>query len=435
MRFRNFLSASAAGVMVVMTACSSEEPAQTTPTAIAGEKTFASFSISMANVQSRAQADDNADPVEQTIDAITLYIFSGGVLEQSFTPTISDAKTEAVEVTTGEKVIFAVANGATMSVTPESTTLAEFRSRLRSASVSTIATEGNFDMTGSATAIITKCTKAEAEAAPISLGVSRSAAKVQVKYDPEAVNVRATLRATFADGHFTIAQSTKQMRMVLDKNTPIELGTPVGGIYANYEQPAANPVWKATLTEGFSAAFNRSLYTGESYNAEPVTGNTTYAMVRLKVTPTQVYNSEPLASDGTFYVLARHDEVHGSYVFASDNDYNLLYFATEKDATAYKAEANLNEAYEIMRYAEGLAYYRVNLQSETAEGTALADKYCVLRNHFYRVNVTDVKALGAPTEAGTVPTNPDEPLEADAWLAAEISVDPWLTVDYNTSLQ
>lgn len=435
MRLKKMLSASAAGVMVLMTACSSEEPAQSTPTAPVGEKTYASFSISMANVQSRAEADANADPVEQTIDAITLYIFSGGVLEQSFTPTISDSKTEAVEVTTGEKVIFAVANGSAGSVTPEVTTLANFRRQLRSSSVTAIATENNFDMTGSATAVITKCTKAEAEAAPISLGVSRSAAKVQVKYDPEGVTVRPTLRAAFGDGHFTIAQSTKQMRLVLDKANPIEAGAAASGIYANYEQLASAPVWKATLTEGFSAAFSRSLYTGESYNAEPVTGNTTYAMVRLKVTPTAVYNNEPLASDGTFYVLARHDALHGSYVFASDADYNLLYFATEKDANAYKAEANLNDQYEIQHYTEGLAYYRVNLQTETAEGAALAEKYSVIRNHFYRVNVTDVKALGAPTAGGTVPENPDEPLEADAWLAAEISVDPWVAVDFNTSLQ
>lgn len=435
MQFKTIIPASMAAAAMLLASCSSEEPVNNGGAALKGEKTFASFNISLNRTESRAEADANADVVEQNIDAITLYIFSGGVLEQAFTPTISDNKTEAVEVTTGEKVIFAIANSAAMHVTPDMTTLAEFRKTLRSSAAADIAVENYFDMTGSQSAIITKCTKDEATANPIAVSISRSAAKVQVKYDTDNVNVRPTLRATFTDGQFAIAQSSRQMRLVFDKSNPVPQGTAVNGTYSNYEPLAAAPVWKATLTEGFSPAFTRSLYTGESYNAEPVTGNTTYTLVRLTVSPETVYNNEPLASDGTFYVLGRHDAFHGSYVFASDADYNLIYFATEKDANNYRTDAKLSDEYQIFKYTNGYAYYRVNLITETSEDALLADKYSVLRNHFYRVNVTDVKALGAPTEDGTIPENPDEPLEADAWLAAEISVEAWIPVDFNTSLQ
>lgn len=75
-----------------------------------GRTAYTAFSIKMNTPSARAvEDDDNADAVEQSISDINIYIFSGGVLEVMSKPEINDYVTVPVAVSTGKKVIYAVA--------------------------------------------------------------------------------------------------------------------------------------------------------------------------------------------------------------------------------------------------------------------------------------------------------------------------------------
>ena len=305
-----------------------------------------------------------------------------------------------------------------------------------SALATDIAVPEEFLMIGSQKASVVKCTEAEAKAKPVAVTVTRAAAKLQVKYDTEAVTVRPTLNAAFGDAEFAVAQSSRQMYVTLKDGMYTPQGTASNGVYGGYEPAPAtfeDGYFIKTVTD-FTPGYDESKYTGENVVESPVTGNTTFAIVRLKVTPNAYYNNGRANSNGDFWVAARNDKKTATWIFASDESYNLLYFATEKAAKDYISAAKLGSSYTAVKYAEGLSYYRVNIITDIT-ATDFSQKYCVKRNNYYKINVTDIKALGAPTAPGVVPTDPDQPLESDSWLAADITCADWNPIDQNATLQ
>ena len=43
--------------------------------------------------------------------------------------------------------------------------------------------------------------------------------------------------------------------------------------------------------------------------------------------------------------------------------------------------------------------------------------------------MTDIKALGAHDGGDVVPTDPDQPLDPEGWLVAQITVRKWTVID------
>lgn len=458
-----FTKFAAAAMLLGAVACSNENDFNPNSNKGKGEPTYASFSITLPGGQNtRAEEPETVQGVkeEQTIECVHLYIFDGGVLEKHVTPTLGqNYKTAVVSLTTGEKVVYAITtpaidndgdtnlsnNDSPIVVTEEETRLADFEKQLFDALDSNIAIEDKFVMIGRATTVVLKKDQQYAEENPVEIMLDRASAKALVKYNPDTVKVRTTLNALFSDPKFAMAQQAKRMYMTLWDG----LYTPNGinntkGTYEGYLS-VANPVFKSAVLTFEDAPFSSFEYTAENRNENPVTGNTTFTMIRLKVTPKAIYSGATLDettgkvtltpatyAGGDFWVVAKNDVVQGTYVFSSDEEYNILYFTDKTAADSYIAAKKLPTAaatdYKAMQYAGGLAYYRVNLVSDK-KATSLTDKYCVLRNHYYRIEVTEIKALGAPNPDGTVPENPDEPLEAEGWLAASITVNPWTICD------
>ena len=432
------------GLALSLGACSNDTPVVPENTLQKGDPTYTAFSIKMNAPASRAAGEDeNADICEQTISDMNIYIFSGGVLEVAAKPVIEDYVTVPVAVTTGEKVVYAVATSlidkteAELSFVEEETLLTTFEKTLFAAVKEKIAAEDAFTMIGSTKATIVKCTEDQAKLNPIKINVDRAAAKLQVKYGDD-VKVRETLNASFGNAEFSAAQQAREMYVSLgNRFTPLGTAVKNNGTY-----PGLLPV-PATFEDGYflpavtdyTPTFSANDYTGECIAEAPVTGNTTFALVRVKCTPSgKLYNNKNLPADGTFYVAARNDAATATWIFASDEEYKMIYFASESDARAYITAAKLGNDYKAYKYEKGLAYYRVNLIND-AEATDLSLKYRVVRNNYYRVNVTAIKALGAPTAPGVVPTNPDTPIEQDSYMAAEITVDPWTAHDQDSELQ
>lgn len=454
MNLKMIFAATALAAMT-MSSCSSDTPVDATENIARGETTYATFNLSLKTTGSRANGDDNADEREQTVNKMHLYIFGGGILEVDHAITDSYTfgnKVGPVQLTTGEKVVYAVAgdlkvNDAEFTATVESTRLSDFEKILFDALADDIATAGNFLMAGKEEVTVTKST----EQAPcqVTVSITRAATKTQLKYGGEdgTVNVRPTINATFADAQFVMMQCAETMWLTPGNYTQASKVNN-SGTYTGYTTVPAtvdDDLFCAAVTD-FSENLDNSLYTGEAYNENPVTGNTTFALVRLKATPSKIcdsYNkndktykySGSLGSNGTFWVLAKNVAPTGSFIFASDNDYNILYFASQSKANTAKTALGLGTDWKVYEYTNGYVYYRVNLVTNP-DATDLKEKYCALRNHFYKITVTDIKALGAPNAPGVVPTDPDQPLEADAWLDATIDAEPWVAVDMdNTTLQ
>ena len=455
MNLKMIFAATALAAMT-MSSCSSDTPVDATENIARGETTYATFNLSLKTTGSRANGDDNANEREQTVNKMHLYIFGGGILEVDHAITDSYTfgnKVGPVQLTTGEKVVYAVAgdlkvNDAEFTATVESTRLSDFEKILFDALADDIATANNFLMAGKEEVTVTKST----EQAPcqVSVSITRAATKTQLKYGGEdgAVNVRPTINATFADAKFAMMQCAETMWLTPGNYTQASKVNN-SGTYKGYTTVPATFAEEQELfcaaVESFDADLDHSRYTGEAYNENPVTGNTTFALVRLKATPSKIcdsynkndktYKYSGSLTNGTFYVLAKKDAKTASYIFASDNDYNILYFASTSKAGSVKSALGLGSEWTVETYTNGNVYYRVNLVTNP-DATDLKEKYCALRNHFYKITVTDIKALGAPNAPGVVPTDPDQPLESDAWLEATIDAEPWVAVDMNnTTLQ
>ena len=402
-----------------------------------GESTYASFSFKIDNPATRAE-DGNADAVETTVSSVKLYIFSDNVLETAIVPTLNRTETEPVETTTGRKMIYVVTpaetlfeNGFTPSV--GTTTLSQFEQALTKASASVIAKENTFLMAGGRDYVVARCTKEEAKARPVSITLTRSSAKMQLKI-AEDTEIRESIGAAFSEFYFGIAQASRNMYLIGADDHYTSLGTKTAGsgTYSNFETlPSDYTGFYVPAVNEFNSKASDSRYCGENYQKEePMSGSTTFALIKSKVTPAEVYGGSAL-TEGTFWVIALNDSKTASWIFLQ-NEGRQLYFASKADAENYISTNKVNEGIEegaqkwaAYEYKEGICYYRLNITTDQEESHAKNLRFRVMRNTFYQATVTKIDALGSPTPGGVIPDDPDQPVEPSAWLVCKISLKPW----------
>lgn len=432
--------------MLLAVGCNKEDGGnRVTPEA--GVKTYASFSVSLLNQSTRAASNDpNAVTEETKISDLYIYIFNGGVLETKGQITLNtDNKgTTALATTTGTKTIYAVPNydakgdiGSLQS---------DFEKQLIAAR--DIAEENGFFMAGKTEATLTEQTEEEAkqDAKLIKITVARGAAKVQMQFG-DNVPVKPVVNATVDNAKFTLAQQNSQTylaKLIAGEFSPKGKNTEQqdndnDGTYDHLTKlPTTDDEFKWIAAETtYQNTYATSKYLAENVNENPTTGNTSYVLVSLQVTPqakadgTGNVIETPLTPGTTFYVLAKKEAASGKITFATKED-KILYFEQNTDATTYQGtQTNLND-YEVLEYTDGVSYYRLNIRD--IRKTALTEKYAVNRNHYYKVNITEISNLGFNTAAGTIPTEPTTPLETQTYISADITIEAWTVVDMNEPL-
>lgn len=432
--------------MLLAVGCNKEDGGnRVTPEA--GVKTYASFSVSLLNQSTRAASNDlNAVEAETKISELYIYIFNGGVLETKGKITLNTANkgTTALATTTGTKTIYAVPNyNATGDI---GLLQSDFEKQLIAAT--DIAEENGFFMAGKTEATLTEKTQVQAieEANLIKISVARGAAKVQMQFGPN-VPVKPVVNATVANAKFTLAQQNSQMylaKLIAGEFSP--KGKTVEQTDADtdgtYDHLAKLPTtddefnWINAGTT-YQNTYDNSKYLAENVNQTPTTGNTSYVLVSLRVTPNAKADNTGTVTNGgftagaTFYVLAKKELTSGKITFAL-KDNQILYFQQKVDATTYKnAQVDL-ATYEVLEYTNGISYYRLNIRD--IRETTLTKKYAVNRNHYYKVNITEISNLGFNTATGTIPTEPTTPLETQTYISADITIEPWTVVDMNEPL-
>ena len=430
--------------MLLAVGCNKEDGGnRVTPEA--GVKTYASFSVSLLNQSTRAASNDpNAVTEETKISHLYIYIFNGGVLETKgqITLDVNNKGTTALATTTGTKTIYAVPNydakGAIGSLQ------SDFEKQLIAAT--DIAEENGFFMAGKKEATLTEQDEDVAIANPIAITVARGAAKVQMQFGTN-VPVKSVVNAKVANAKFTLAQQNTQMylaKLIAGEFSPKgetaeQIDAAQDGTYDHLMKlPSTDDELKWTNAgQTYQNTYATSKYLAENVNETPTTGNTSYVLVCLQVTPqatadaTGNVTATPLTPNTTFYVLAKKDATSGKITFATKDD-KILYFEQNADATTYKGtQGNLNN-YEVLEYTNGISYYRLNIRD--IRKTALTEKYAVNRNHYYKVNITEISNLGFNTATGTIPTDPTTPLETQTYISADITIETWTVVDMNEPL-
>lgn len=431
--------------MLLAVGCNKEDGGnRVTPEA--GVKTYASFSVSLLNQSTRAVSNDpNAVTEETKIHDLYIYIFNGGVLETKgqINLNANNKGTSALATTTGTKTIYAVPNYSAKG--DIGSLQSDFEKQLIAAT--DIAEENGFFMAGKAEATLTEQEEDAAIANPIAITVARGAAKVQMQFGTN-VPVKSVVNAKVANAKFTLAQQNTQMylaKLIAGEFSPKgetaeQTDADQDGTYNHLMKlPSTDDELKwINAGQTYQNTYATSKYLAENVNENPTTGNTSYVLVSLQVTPqtkadgTGAVIATPLTPGTTFYVLAKKDATSGKITFATKDD-KILYFEQNADATTYKdTQVNLMNGYEVLEYTNGISYYRLNIRD--IRKTALTEKYAVNRNHYYKVNITEISNLGFNTATGTIPTDPTTPLETQTYISADITIETWTVVDMNEPL-
>ena len=438
-QMKSFLTLALA--LTALASCNNENEIPGTNPEVTGVPTHAAFSVkvsSTANTRDAAATDDNGVVQEQKIGSLKVFIFNGGVLETTGDITLNENNegTATLPTTTGPKEIYAVANPKTDMTLNVGQTLDEFKALAVNAGTTSatpdenIAGENVFTMIGSVVTTLTEQTAAQALASRINITVSRGAAKVQLQYDATKVTQNQDLKGVFSEPKYLVAQMNTKMFLPRKdyELTPNGADGEPNQVDGNNDHtfdhlttvPADMTAAKAAVNP-WDNAFANSFYTAENVNEAPTTGNTTFALVQLKYTPdnSEIQGSNTTLTAGTFYVLRKTDGT------------NLIYADNTEAQTAQQSAAGST----VKTYTGGLCYYRVNLRDITK--TVLKEKYCVLRNNYYKINITQINSLGGNSTTDPeviVPTDPDTPLETESHISANILIAPWNPILMNEPL-
>lgn len=408
-----------------------------------GTKTYAAFTVKVNTMGvTRADGDGNAVEAEQKIARLDLFIFSGGVLETTGSVTLdnNNTGTTTLQTTTGTKDIFAVANPTGEMTAAVGSTQKAFEEKViatTSGDNSTIAVENKFVMVGKkGDAVITQQDEAGAKSNPVAITVTRATAKVQMKY--KDVPVAEKVAATFGDPRFTLAQGNTKMFIYRADGAVTPSGNsadqadvnPKDGTYDHLtplKDSYADGDFKTANTD-YDNSFTGSCYTAENVNQAPNTGNSTFVMIRLKCTPTTVESGTAL-TDGTFFMAVKYKTNAHKVV----DSYEYKYFASKSDADSWiTTNHGGDDTWASAEYTNGYCYYRLNIRD--IRETDVPKRYSVLRNNYYKVNITQIDDMGSNTPGGLVPEDPETPLETSTHISASITIEAWTTVDMNEPL-
>jgi hypothetical protein len=86
-----------------------------------------------------------------------------------------------------------------------------------------------------------------------------------------------------------------------------------------------------------------------------------------------------------------------------------------------------------MVYKNGMTYYYTPVRHLGSDGSA--SEYGVVRNHIYKVNISDISGFGTPVyDPDTDIEIPQRPADTKSYVAAEVRILSWKVVKNNYSV-
>lgn len=446
------------------------------------------ISLDLSVAATRAD-DTNSTPAENEITSVDIYIFNAeNVLEdiQKSLP-VTNNKIKKLQTTPGVKTIYAVSANADVNAGDNGFTgvnvglkMEDFEKIKLNSTVAALTKTGDtgcFAMVGkSAQKNVVR--SSSAEGMPVgntfSISLTRLAAKAQVIIGNQFKASAESKGFEVQNAQFAILQTPNTMQLVPNTSDLIDFTT-VGnssGIYIGYTR---NPLQVSssqkynTCDASFSAS--NCQYMPENIVKNPVSGNVTFASVKVQMTPKKLYSydsgsnslsvsSSSLPVDGTFYAVAIHNQENATIDYALDNDNNVICLSDYTEAYQFKEAMKIGGvtfgmkpasevaagksaassratakslSYELYAFTNGYAYYRVNIAKKAGDNTYLCR---VDRNTFYKITLNSLNSLGFTHEQYLIPSEPKTPLIVSntAWIDASISVMDWTSVDQSADL-
>ncbi len=452
-----FLSLAVAALLPSMTSCSSDpNPFDIT---VSNEKQTATIQLRLNVEETRAGALSTAE--ENAIKKLTVHVFDDKHnLETTKSVTLSDgATTVNLEVSHGLKTLYVVT--AKSNVNPEQgTSLFNYEKSTFNSSLDNImpAADG-FVMVGKSgeqQVMMTSSQDNLPQSNVFDITLKRLVAKAQVK----ATGIDGTsFGIAFGDASFRAVQLNERMRVLHNGEDvhSLYVDSNNNGTYDGYSM--GNETYLNAVSDDFKA--EGCSYLSENIVTKPLSGNTTFLSIRFQTTPLKYYtftdsslqvSSDSPTANTTYYAVGITDLTNGLVDYALDaNTKHILTFKTQEDAVRYTNSLNNGDAatitvsqterpmmvapairkaaegssaFEVIEFKNGLAYYRVNIAHLEDSGDSKVNKYKVVRNKFYKVNVNSVSSLGFSSEALLRPSKPDAVLNAEShgWISANISV-------------
>lgn len=423
----------------------------------------------------RAEGDLSTDE-ENDLRSVNLYVFDA---DEKLDTIISNKEVTnrsvlGIELSSaGTKTIYAISAGALFTPEDEIAKSA-FEATVFDTEVSAhldkIKTDNGFVMTGCSESqqVHTSGSANEIPATNIfNIRMERLVAKTQV----DCSEIKAgDFGFNIGDPQFRVCQTNKLMRVVPNGDVVAsdnyEDNNPKDGTYDIYYIGDASEYIDASKS-GFTA--DNCKYMSENIVGDPKSGNTTFVIIKVPVTPKKTYTfpegaESPVGSDvsintpATFYAVGIVDRVNGMADYTVDSDKNIITFSNKEDAERYKAALNGGEStgntvsesesvlkvasrsddevkvheFETVEFTSGLAYYRVNI-GETKDNVFTPK---VERNKFYRISINSIKTLGYHSENLLRPQDPEVDYDkvASTWIDTAFDVKEWVEEDLPTNL-
>ena len=358
--------------------------------------------------------DQKGEAYEQTINDLTIIVVNGAsIVREYYTAeqlvdgddATKKNMTPAFDVPSGEATVYAYANYGSGTITTSNYTTYEESATYTGLSIdNNIAsvTDANFHMNGSAQNI--QITEGETNYALVN--ISRVAAKIAEATEKKAY----THEGKYGD----------ELTITLTDYSLVNLDNKINVLADN-----ASSRVEADFHNYYAGAENTScedLFTQKPNIKIDATNKTSYCLANQSSIKTQViykakatFKGSVTEADGTFYIRNNRNNEATVYTLAQ------LQAAFPGVYNDYTASTTIAEwaALGVKKYAAGVCYYKQDIKTNNATQ--------ILRNNYYKLNVTNIKDLGEPEI--DMP-NPD-PLTL---LEVEVKVMPWTVNDNDIEL-
>lgn len=208
--------------------------------------------------------------------------------------------------------------------------------------------------------------------------------------------------------------------------------------------PRTKVIVKAQLVDAAGAPVEVGVWYGHKYLGEQAVRAEVASLLASQIFYADGTDYKPIA-EADLKVAGADQAAAGADIEAYEVFFQLSDAGAAKDwftysnADGYKTysddalNAYLAEVEPAMIYKNGMTYYSTDIRHSGDAGSA--SEFGVVRNHVYKVNITNISGIGTPFYESDVDYDtPERPVDSQSYLAAEVRILSWRVVQNDYSV-